>query len=668
MKKIICLLMCVMMLVPNMALANASTLENLTLSVKERIEIPADLTKFTSNVRTSVATGTSYVLSWTNEDNDKQIEVTVNEYGDITRYYIYDYTDRRSESGMSKFDKAYFTETAKAFIEKVNPSWVSDLDFGVDVDLSNLYSETVNVDVYRMVNGLPFCGNYASVSINKYTGEIERFYSNWTYADAVPDVSDILPEEELKNAFEENSGLVLKYMTKSDSENAILVYVPKDSSIVINAITGEVEKPEELYYGDMKESIGSNSTMRDEVASGGLTKEELEEISRMDNLISSDKAEKIANSLENTNIKNLKLTNTEYIKRKDGEDFKYIVSMSFEGEDSYANVTLDAEDGELISMYSYSNDTKSDEKISADKLRENADKFVSKYATDVANIVDVFEETSPRFKYSHSVNGIEYASNNVSVTVSEYTGKITRFSKVWNDNVTFANVDGVITNEDALSILYDKIGFEKYYFNTKEGIKIGYALNDDMPYYIDAESGKILSYNLEEYVSDDKVTGTSTDLDGHYAKEYIDALMENGIIKYEETFRPDDKVTVKEALEFLNCLDRGYIPYDKASYMYVNLAETIFGTDEYDENAIVTRQDAAKYIIKARYDYDEIAQMKIFDSGFNDRLSISDGYEGYVAILRGMGIVQGDELGNFNPADEVSRADFAILMHKLLNK
>ena len=59
--------------------------------------------------------------------------------------------------------------------------------------------------------------------------------------------------------------------------------------------------------------------------------------------------------------------------------------------------------------------------------------------------------------------------------------------------------------------------------------------------------------------------------------------------------------------------------------------------------------------------------MKIFDSGFNDRALISDGFEGYVAILKGMGVVQGDEMGNFNPVNEISRADFSILLYKLLN-
>ncbi len=667
MKRIISLVLCGMLLVPGMVYAGGSELENVTVSVKQRIEIPSELTKFTSNVRTSANEGTSYVLSWTNEEYDKQIEITVNEHGDITRYYTYDYTKDRKDSGMSKFEKTYFIETAKAFVKKINPSWIDDLDFNIDINLSNLYSETVSVDLYRVVNGLEFCQNYVGIAINKYTGEVERFYSNWTHADEIPDVNKMLSDNELNKIFEDKSGLVLKYMAKHGSTDAILVYVPKDSTLVINAITGETVKPDDLYYGDMKESVGSNSAMRDEAATEGLTKEELAEISRMDNLISQDKVVNIAKSLENTIVKDLELTNTEYIKRKDGEDYKYIVALSFEGENSYANVTLDAETGELISMYSYS-DYKEDKKISVEKLRLNADKFVSKYASDIANKTDVFNETSPRFNYSQSVNGIEYASNNISVTVDEYTGKITRFSRNWDDNITFEDTDGVISNQDALAVLYDKVGFEKYYLNKKEGIVIAFSLNDSIPYYIDANDGKILSYNLEEYVSETKTYGTPTDLDGHYAKKYIDALMENAIIKYEEIFRPDDKVTVKEVLEFLNCLDAGYVPYDKANYMYVDLAERIFGDNEYDENATVSREQAAKYIIKACSDYDEIAQMKIFDSGFNDRLSISDGFEGYVAILKGMGVVQGDELGNFNPKNEISRADFAILIYKLLNK
>lgn len=668
MKRIICLLLCVMMLVPNIVFAKTSLLEEITLSVKQRVDIPSELTKFSSNIRTYEGDGMSYVLSWTNEEGDKNIEITVNDHGDITRYFAFDRMAVRNDVGMSKFEKAYFVDTAKAFIEKINPSWIADLNFNVEVNLAYLYSETVDVEFYREINGIRFCDNYVSVSINKYTGDVVRFYSNWTYADTIPDVSDILPEEELKKAFEEKSGLVLKYMTKSDSTEAILVYVPKNSSIIINAITGEEVHSSDLYYGNMKETVGSNAAMRDEVAAEGLTKEEISEIARMDNLISNDKAKSIAISLENTNIKNLKLTNTEYIRKKDGEDYKYIVSMSFEGENSYASVTLDAKDGSLLSMYSYEGINNTNKKISNKKIRQNADKFISKYAPDIADKVDVFEETESRIKYSQSVNGIEYASNNAYVTVNEYTGNITQYSKVWNDKITFESAVGIASNEDALLVLYDKIGFEKYYLNTNDGVKIGFRLNNTIPHYIDANELSILSHNLDEYAPEIKTYGTSTDLEGHYAKEYIVALMENGIIKYEETFRPDDKVTVKEALEFLNCLDSGYVPYDKANYAYISLAKRIFGDNEYDENALVTRENAAKFIVKARSDYGEIAEMRIFDSEFNDRERISEGYEGYVAILRGMGVVQGDELGNFNPLNEISRADFSILLYKILNK
>ena len=666
MKKIICLLLVIMMLVPNVVLA--SSLEDVTLSVKERIDIPSELTKFSSNIRTYEGAGTSYTLSWTNEESDKNIEITVNERGDITRYYIYDRSAIRNDVGMSKFEKSYFVDTAKAFIEKINPSWIDDLNFDTEVNLSYLYSETVDVEFYREINGLRFCDNYASVSINKYTGDVVRFYSNWTYADAIPDTEKMLSDDELKKVFEEKSGLALKYMAKRDSTEAILVYVPKNSSLILDAITGEEITLSELYYGNMKETVGSNSAMRDEAVSEGLTKEELEEIARMDSLISIDKAKSIASSIENTNIKKLKLTNTEYIKRKDGEDYKYVLSMSFEGENSYASITLDAKDGSLLSLYSYEDISKTDKKISNEKLRQHADKFISKYAPDIADKVDVFEETSPRFKYSESVNGVEYASNNAYVTVNEYTGNITQYSRVWNDNVTFESIDGIASNEDALSVLYDKIGFDKYYLNTNDGVKIGFRLNNNIPHYIDANELEILSHNLEKYAPESKTYGTAIDLEGHYAKKYIDALMENGIIKYEETFRPDDTVTVKEALEFLNCLDGGYVPYDKANYMYIDLSKRIFGDNEYDENALVTREHAAKFIVKARSDYGEIAEMKIFDSGFDDRERISDGYEGYVAILKGMGIIQGDEMGCFNPLNEITRADFSILLYKILNK
>ena len=41
---------------------------------------------------------------------------------------------------------------------------------------------------------------------------------------------------------------------------------------------------------------------------------------------------------------------------------------------------------------------------------------------------------------------------------------------------------------------------------------------------------------------------------------------------------------------------------------------------------------------------------------------------GYIAILAAMGVVQGDENGNFNPDNDITRAEAAIMVYNYLNR
>ncbi len=671
MKKFIAILLSIIMLIPNVAFAASEELAAVTLSVKNRIEIPDELNKFKSNVQTDKEGNSTYSLIWTNkEDNNKQISITVNDKDDIISYSKWGLDNKEYPGiGISKFDKDYYIETAKAWIEKVNPSWVDELDFDTNVDLSSIYSSSISVHFNRVINGLNFCSNYVSFNINKYSGEITRVSSNWTYSDVIADINDVLDEEILKNAFGKYSGVRAVYKTKNDSKNAQIIYIPNKEELIIDALTGEENTSKIIdnhyrEYGLMADSVTSKNE------SATLTKEETEEIDRMNNLISSQTAITTAQEIENTYTKEYEFEDIKYYKVKCEDDAKYEVKVSFESDKGNSRVTLDATTAKLLSLSSYNSTYYNDaDKLSSEVLKESADEFKKKYAPDIAEKVNLFNENSDYYyNYLRSENDIEYADNYINIRVNLYTGKVTDFYYKWDDEVTFASADNIISNQEAFDFLCEKIGFDKYYFNTEDGVKIGYSLKSNTPYYIDAVSGKILDYNLDEYVEDEKiVTGIASDLDGHYAKEYIDKLMQCGIIKYEEKFRPDDKVTVKEALEFLNCLDDGYVPYDITKYPYSRMVSDIFGDEKYDENAIVTREQAAMFIVKERSNYDEIASLKIFDSGFNDRHTISDGYEGYIAILKGLGVINGDGMGNFNPLNEITRADFIILLYKSID-
>ena len=56
----------------------------------------------------------------------------------------------------------------------------------------------------------------------------------------------------------------------------------------------------------------------------------------------------------------------------------------------------------------------------------------------------------------------------------------------------------------------------------------------------------------------------------------------------------------------------------------------------------------------------------IFEPAFSDDNQITPGYEGYVAIAKGFGIVNGSPGNLFEPQSELTRADAAIMIYNYL--
>ena len=58
----------------------------------------------------------------------------------------------------------------------------------------------------------------------------------------------------------------------------------------------------------------------------------------------------------------------------------------------------------------------------------------------------------------------------------------------------------------------------------------------------------------------------------------------------------------------------------------------------------------------------------IFRCGFTDDDMIPEADEGYVAIAKGLGVVQGDAAGAFRPLDGASRQELALMLYRYLSR
>lgn len=171
------------------------------------------------------------------------------------------------------------------------------------------------------------------------------------------------------------------------------------------------------------------------------------------------------------------------------------------------------------------------------------------------------------------------------------------------------------------------------------------------------------------------------DVEGHWAKEDIAFVYEKGIISGDEngSFRPDDAVTRAEFAK-LSALLMGYgggktgiafsdVPQDAWSYEYISAlyekgiirgkSEDYFGADE-----AITRQDAAVILYRAQTMAGRLFEQG--DTAFSDQAEIADYAQTAVFALAQAGILQGKEDGKFVPDHNITRAEAASVIARLL--
>ena len=171
------------------------------------------------------------------------------------------------------------------------------------------------------------------------------------------------------------------------------------------------------------------------------------------------------------------------------------------------------------------------------------------------------------------------------------------------------------------------------------------------------------------------------DIADHWGKNDIQFLYEKGLISADESgcYRPEDAVTRAEFAK-LTALLMGYdadgaelsfsdVPTDLWSYKYISalyakgiingLKDSYFGVNE-----TISRQDAAVILYRAQK-----AENKTFAAGeesFADENEIADYAKEAVSAMEKSGILKGRDNGRFAPRENISRAEAAAIIARLL--
>ncbi len=686
-------------LLPSASASETEALKKLVSSAKTRLGITAEYTEFKSS-KSEVAGESSYNLNWQTEDGKKSINAVIKDNGEITRYNRYCETGYE-KAGVAAFSEETYIEKAKAWVSKVNPGFVKELDFDVKADIGSIYSYSVYVEFDRKINGIAVAGDYVSLSLDKYTGEVSNMTVGWHKTDKVFESDNIISLEEAKKILGERAELTLCYVYNRAPEvdKAIPVYYAKNIGKMISAETGEDFEIEYIDSDANNKFNTSEDVMTPSAPEGGgggsgLTDKEIADIEKLTGLMSESEVKALIAKMAGTDVASFKATSISYSKQEnislyrynDGEKtYRYVVRVNLaDGENGSGSVTLDAETGELLSLYSYKYNTAYSKKYdkARKELRKEAEKFVNKWASDVAEEVALFDETDDieggGFSFLQSVNGIRFDGNNIRVSVDAKTGKITRFTKNWDGELEFAPLEGVISLEEAtekyieaagVSLYYIPNGISRYYGNDNaREFALAYELSYDAPPYISAYNGQALDWDLFPYGQDKEEYVIQPDLKGHFAEKAITELAKNGIVLCkDELFRPDALLMTDECVSFIEVWNHGGEPYIRPNLVYELIRRGIIREGE-RMAPVITRELAVSYVVRL-VGLEKVAVLSgIYKTGFADEKEISANRIGYVAIAKGLKIVGGSGNGRFEPQRGVTRAEFAVMLYNALYK
>ena len=356
-------------------------------------------------------------------------------------------------------------------------------------------------------------------------------------------------------------------------------------------------------------------------------------------------------------------------------------------------VTADARTGEVESLYtSYSGfGWKESKDTEPAALPDTAKDFLERKYPDYLPLCEL--KASSRSDWSVAVDsytyvrmeaGYECPMNSISLTVNAATGCVDSFSASWDEELTFGPsgpVVGETAAQDAFLSCYTA--------------HLTYVLLREDPEDWQSAYRRVLAYlpdSGDNYVSRvDAVTGEPdlqtgspeqtiayTDLEGSYAKKEIELLAAYGVgFSGVTAFRPKAAVTELDMILFLLSAtgwQLNYPDYENADeevlkpiYREAKARGFIASTDQAPSRT-VTRSELCRCFV-ALSGLTEAAEMQgIFRCGFTDDEAIPAADLGYVAIAKGLGVVQGDAKGAFRPLDGATRQELALMLCRYLSK
>ncbi|MBQ8391407.1 MAG: S-layer homology domain-containing protein [Clostridia bacterium] len=682
MKKVIALMLSLLLIMPAaLAATNSSNqMSEVLLKVKEKIEIPPELTEFESNI-SDYKGKITYNFDWHDEKYEKSINVSSDEKGRIINYN--NHTLKLSDKRLTGISKKEIISFADAFLKKILPDMYTDASDTLALDEKSCraggslrYYFTYN----RCKNIVPVNNNAVNVCVAiDENGQlnIRSMSANIDYEASFVQKSgevDALTEK-YKEAFPME--LVYKNEYNPDWKAKgeprmlpVLIYRNKDNAAgyisVESGETVEEDKENNLFRDESAEDSVMGSMNKNEA----FTEKELAEITAVGNLLSREEIENKVKALPYVVFpKNLSLESSHL--SKNDED-KYLYSFHYSNKDdenyNYMSITADAKDGKLINYYC-STEYRGKGKVSlTEKEKASAQKKTEEFLKVAAG--EDFEntkflESSENNGYINSyyyriVNNVKHADNGISVGFDTENSVVVSFSLNFTGG-EFKDPTQAIGEEAAYEKLLSYTPIVRRFVKSGGSYKECVTL-EKFGVTLDAITGEIKNKN------DDSNIGFSyDDIKGHWVEKAATALAEIQIGFEEASLKPDSHVTQEDFLRLTASGIYGnyYHTYSQDDLYESLIREKIISEDEKAPSSTIKREDAFVFIIRM-INLEKVAKLEdIYKVEFADSNLLSKDKIGYCAILSGFGVITGDG-GYLRPTDNLSRGEAIAMLYKYL--
>lgn len=663
-------------------------LEKAITAAKKVITVPDSFTDFNYSTSQSNVNGTTYTywnLTWNDVSSGGSMYVTIDENGNLTNYYYYNSMNESdgNQQGLSKITKSQALKTATEFLSKAVPGFGGKMRQVISQEQS-VFGTDYQMYFKLYVNDIPVDFINATVSVNRYTGEISNYFFNGVIGDLkltnYPASTGVVGVDAASKAYISDIGVDLKYYSNYDyMKKTLKVFSVYETSTYGKAIDARTGKVVDLFFDDYGYPMVGGEGGKDEGASPEqpapeYTEEEQAAIENTNSLIEKSAAEAVARSIgmDFGTLNTISLSNS-YVEKD-----KYLWNMEFEL--GYASVN--AATSELTGFSLYMNNDNKGGSITSEKARMIAEDFIKKVApTKFSDIKYMDTASSNPIPYSESdngylnvsfvrqANGIDFISNTMNLTIDKKTGKVVSYYSEWYDKVAFPSIEKAITEGTAFAKM---TSFEDYGLSYKktdvDQISLVYDFVNGGGILLDAISGARINWDGTPYS-----TGAAyTDIKGNWAEKMILELQENGyylpvVAQTGGTttglFNPKSATTQIEFLRYLYApVQSQYVEDD--SFYNMLASSGIVKRAEINATQNISRQDVAKFV--TRYlGYDKLAlKTDVFKSVFNDKPQ--PGYQGYAAICYAFGIIKGDSKGNFSGSKTISHAESAKVIYSAL--